>query len=284
MALYHEEEGYINALRDIMVSGYDRPDRTGTGVLSTCGVSLKFNLHGGKFPLLTTKKMFMRGIVEELRWFLRGSTDAKELSKNRVYIWDGNSSREFLDRHGLDYAEGECGPIYGYQWRYSGAKYPDRSSGVDQIKQLIDGVRVNPYSRRHVVSAWTPSDINQMALPPCHLMFQMYVDDKNGLHCIMTQRSADMFLGIPFNIASYALLTNLVARECGLNAESLQINIGDAHIYKNHLDQVKTQIDRKPKTFPTIEVSGNIYEIDSEFDYVLSKYTSFGKLKGKMAI
>lgn len=285
MVFYYEEKGYIYALMEVLDRGEERNDRTGVGVKSIFGdIILKFDLSGNVLPLITTKKMYIKGIVEELKWFLRGSTDSKELESAGVFIWKGNSSKEFLESRRLSYEEGDIGPGYGYQWRYAGAKYPSKENGVDQIKKLIDGIREDPYSRRHILNSWNVADLDKMALPPCHCMVQYYVSKSGGLKCIMTQRSADMFLGIPFNIASYAILTHLIAKECGLYAESLQINIGDAHIYKNHFKQCKEQIARRPKKFPTIKINGSIYNTEDKWDIDIIDYDHDEPIRAEMAI
>ena len=212
----HEEYQYIDLVKDIIKRGNRKDDRTGVGTLSTFGNIMRFDL-SQTFPLITTKRVFWKGVVEELLWFLRGSTDGRLLSEKGVKIWDGNGSREFLDNMGFyDRREGDLGPVYGFQWRNFGAKYKDcdtdySGKGVDQIQQVIDQIKSNPDSRRHIVNAWNVSDIPSMALPPCHVLFQFYVND-GKLSCLLYQRSCDIGLGVPFNIASYALLTCLVSK------------------------------------------------------------------------
>lgn len=230
----HEELQYLNLVRDILENGVARNDRTGVGTLSKFGAQMRFNLRDGRFPLLTTKRVFWRGVAEELLWFISGSTNARELQAKGIHIWDGNASREFLDRQGLTHREeGDLGPVYGFQWRHFGATYVDmhtdyRGQGVDQLAACIELIKKDPNNRRIVMSAWNPSDLKLMALPPCHMFCQFYV--ANGeLSCQVTflpllssqapqmyQRSADMGLGVPFNIASYSLLTRLVAQVCDL--------------------------------------------------------------------
>eukprot|EP01114_Cavostelium_apophysatum_P023678 TRINITY_DN89_c0_g1_i1.p1 TRINITY_DN89_c0_g1~~TRINITY_DN89_c0_g1_i1.p1 ORF type:complete len:306 (-),score=77.46 TRINITY_DN89_c0_g1_i1:82-963(-) len=255
----HEEEQYLNLIRDILENGVERGDRTGTGTISKFGVQMRFSLRDEKFPLLTTKRVFWRGVAEELLWFISGNTNANYLKEKGIKIWDGNASREFLDKIGLTHREeGDLGPVYGFQWRHFGAKYVDmhanyKGQGVDQLQEAIDTIKKDPNSRRIVVSAWNPSDLSLMALPPCHMFFQFYV--ANGeLSCQMYQRSADMGLGVPFNIASYALLTRLVALVCGLKAGDFVYVIGDAHIYKNHVEALKEQIKRTPNEFPKLQI------------------------------
>merc|ERR1719361_2901407 len=236
----HEEYGYLTAIREIIEKGVSMEDRTGVGTLSTFGMQMRFDLRK-TFPLLTTKRTFWRGVVEELLWFIKGDTNAKHLSEKGVKIWDGNSSREFLDGRGLGHREeGDLGPVYGFQWRHFGAEYGDMHAdytgkGVDQLANVIDLIKNNPNSRRIVMTAWNPKDQPLMALPPCHMFCQFYV--ANGeLSCQMYQRSADMGLGVPFNIASYSLLTRMVAQVCGLKAGDFVHVIGDCHVYMNHVE------------------------------------------------
>lgn len=218
LATRHQEFQYLDLIKDVIQNGSKKADRTGVGTVSTFGNMMRFDL-SQTFPLLTTKKVFWKGVVEELLWFLRGSTDGKQLSDKGVKIWEGNGSREYLDKLGFnDRREGDLGPVYGFQWRHFGAKYDTCDSdysgkGVDQIQQVIESLKKNPDSRRHIVSAWNVQDISAMALPPCHVMFQFYVAD-GKLSCLLYQRSCDLGLGIPFNIASYALLTCLISKVC----------------------------------------------------------------------
>lgn len=256
----HPEMQYLNLLQNVLTHGEQRSDRTGTGTFSTFGRRIEFSLDNNTIPLLTTKRVFWRGVTEELLWFLRGSTDAKELQDKKIRIWDGNSTREFLNGRGLShYKVGELGPVYGFQWRHFGASYAGSSAdysakGVDQIETVIEQLKTNPRSRRIVCSAWNPSDLSKMALPPCHILFQFYVDADFNLSCQMYQRSADLFLGLPFNIASYSLLTHIIAQRTGLTPGKLSICIGDAHIYKNHVDACMIQLARNPTEFPTLNI------------------------------
>ena len=274
----HPEHAYLNLLKKVMTFGETRDDRTGTGTVSLFGERIEFSLD--RFPLLTTKRVFWRGIVEELLWFLRGSTDATQLQEKHVKIWDGNSSREFLDNRGLsDYRVGELGPVYGFQWRNFGATYKGcdadySNKGVDQIKNIIQQIKNDPTSRRIICSAWNPVDLDKMALPPCHILFQFYVEGNNHLSCQLYQRSADLFLGLPFNIASYALLTHIVAQRTGLIPGKLSICIGDAHIYKNHMGACLTQLQRNPREFPTLEIKNLPLGIDEYTfeDFVVNGY------------
>jgi thymidylate synthase len=240
---------YLDLLRHILEHGVEKEDRTGTGTLSAFGYQMRFDLTAG-FPLLTTKKLHTRSIVHELLWFLSGSTNVQYLHDHGVTIWD-----DWAD------AEGELGPIYGRQWR----SWPTPGGGaVDQIARVIEQIRTNPDSRRLVVSAWNVADLEAMKLPPCHALFQFWVAD-GRLSCQLYQRSADVFLGVPFNIASYALLTEMVARTTGLRAAEFIHTLGDAHLYRNHLEQARLQLGREPRPLPRLELSP---EVRSVFDYV----------------
>jgi thymidylate synthase len=239
---------YHDLLRHILEEGVSKEDRTGTGTLSTFGYQMRFPLRQG-FPLLTTKKLHLRSIIHELLWFLSGSTNVQYLRDHRVTIWD-----EWAD------AEGELGPVYGYQWRHwTGTE----GQPVDQIQQVVDQIRHNPDSRRMIVSAWNVADVPRMALPPCHLLFQFYVAD-GRLSCQMYQRSADVFLGVPFNIASYALLTHMMAHVTGLEAYEFIHTLGDAHLYQNHLEQARLQLTRDLRPLPRLRIAR---PVDSIFDF-----------------
>ena len=242
---------YHDLLQHVLVHGHEKADRTGTGTLSVFGHQSRYDLADG-FPLLTTKKLHTRSIFHELLWFLRGDTNAKSLNDVGVSIWD-----EWADPD-----TGELGPIYGKQWR-SWPK-PDGKS-VDQIKMLVDGLRNNPDSRRHIVSAWNPGQLEEMALPPCHCLFQFYVAG-GKLSCQLYQRSADIFLGVPFNIASYALLTHMVAQVVDLEPGEFIHTLGDAHLYINHLDQARTQLKRSPGALPTLKLNPDVGEL-ADFRY-----------------
>jgi thymidylate synthase len=287
----HEECQYLNLVRDILDHGKQKNDRTGVGTLSVFGRQMRFSLRDNVFPLLTTKRVFWKGVVEELLWFIRGSTNAKELSERGVHIWDGNGSREFLDRCGFtDREEGDLGPVYGFQWRHSGAVYTDMhhdysGCGVDQLQEVIRRIKSSPDDRRLIICAWNPADIPQMALPPCHALVQFYVSDKE-LSCLMYQRSADMGLGVPFNIASYALLTRMVAHVTGLQPGEFIHTIGDAHVYLNHVSQLKEQLGREPRPFPTLRISQLVSNIDdfTADDFELIGYQPHGKIQMKMAV
>ena len=240
------EENYLRLLADATVVGAWTNDRTGVGTYSLVGERLSFDLAEG-FPLLTTKRVHFHSVKAELLWFLRGDTNVGWLKEQGVTIWDA-----WADENG------DLGPVYGHQWRsweyWTGA-------GLDQIAQVIESIKTNPTSRRHIVSAWNPAQIEDMALPPCHLLFQFVV--QNGrLHCVLTQRSADLFLGVPFNIASYALLTHMVAQVTGLQVGTLTLNFGDAHVYANHIKQVHEQVERTPYAFPRLRLNKAVTSID----------------------
>ncbi|KAK0710376.1 thymidylate synthase/dCMP hydroxymethylase domain-containing protein [Apiosordaria backusii] len=274
----HEEHQYLDLVRDILENGELRRDRTGTGTYSLFAPPpLKFSLSSPTgnplLPLLTTKRVFTRAIILELLWFISGSTSSTPLSSQNVKIWDGNGSRSFLDSLGLTHrSEGDLGPVYGFQWRHFGAEYIDSSTdytnqGVDQLARIVHTLKTNPYDRRLILSAWNPKDLPQMVLPPCHMFAQFYVSYprsrketeegkgvKGHLHCQLYQRSCDMGLGVPFNIASYALLTHMLAHVCDLVPGSLTHVMGDAHVYLNHVDALTTQLEREPRDFPELEI------------------------------
>lgn len=247
-----EEQQYLDLLRKILISGEEREGRNGK-TLSLFGERMEFDLKSG-FPLLTTKRVFWRGVVEELLWFLRGSTDATELQKKNVHIWDGNTSREYLDAMGLEhYEEGQLGPGYGFQWRCFGGDYPHYENGIDQIKYILRELTVNPHGRRAVLSAWNPKQAHAMALVPCHVLYQFYVGN-HGLSCQLYCRSQDVCAGTPFNIASTALLTTLLAILLDIPTDRVILIAGDAHVYEPHIENAKIQIERKPYTFPTLKI------------------------------
>ena len=251
---------------------------------------MRFSLRDS-FPLLTTKRVFWRGVAEELLWFVRGDTNANHLAEKKVHIWDENGSKEFLEKQGQGHREqGDLGPVYGFQWRHFGAKYVDMHTdytgqGVDQLAEVIHTIKTNPDSRRIIMSSWNPTDIPQMALPPCHTMCQFYVS--NGqLSCQLYQRSADMGLGVPFNIASYALLTVMIAHVCGLEPGDFVHSIGDAHVYSNHVEALHQQLEREPRAFPTLRIARKVESIDdfTMEDFVLEGYTPHKKIAMKMAV
>lgn len=289
---------YLDVCRYILEHGEDRPDRTGTGTRSVFGYQTRYDLREG-FPLLTTKKMYLRPIAEELLWFIKGDTNIKYLVDRNVKIWNewpyedfkksedfnGETLEEFVEKIKNDdeFAKkhGNLGPVYGAQWRNF------NNEGTDQLMKLIDSLKNNPFSRRHIISAWNPSQVDEMALPPCHTLMQFYVSsDQKYLSCQLYQRSADTFLGVPFNIASYALLTCMLAQVCGYEPKEFIHTIGDAHIYEDHFDVVKTQIEREPLPLPHLVLNK---DIDNLFDFKiedikLEGYQSYGPLKGKVSV
>ncbi len=266
MNSYFKERGYLNLLKDTLLYGEKKNTRNGI-VYSKFGTMITFQNLGSQLPLLTTKKMYIKGIIEELLWFLRGSTNAKELQEKGVHIWDGNSSKEYLDSIGLKhYEEGELGPIYGWQWRNFGKVYSENTdNGFDQIKYIIEELLKEDNSRRAVLSAWNPSQLKEMALPPCHILYTFY-KDSNGLSCLMNMRSSDLFLGLPFNIASTALLTHIIAKVLHLKVNTISIVSTDAHIYEEHIDAVNKQLDNNILPFPNIEIKKIPPNIESNID------------------
>ncbi|CAL1353546.1 unnamed protein product [Linum trigynum] len=286
----HEEFLYLRLVQDILSTGNSKDDRTQTGTLSKFGCQMRFNLRKS-FPLLTTKKVFWRGVLEELLWFISGSTSAKALQDKGIHIWDGNASRDYLDRIGLkDREEGDLGPVYGFQWRHFGARYTNMHAdytgqGFDQLSDVIDKIKNNPDDRRIILSAWNPADLKLMALPPCHMFAQFYV--ANGeLSCQMYQRSADMGLGVPFNIASYALLTCMIAHVCDLVPGEFVHVIGDAHVYVTHVRPLEEQLKKSPRPFPILKINPEKKDIDSfsASDFKLIGYDPEQKIEMKMAV
>lgn len=302
MTKISDEVKYLQLLQKILDNGEERDDRTGTGTLSIFAEQIRFDI-SKSVPLLTTKKMGWKTIIEELLWFLRGDTNANHLKEKGIGIWDGNTSRAFLDSRGLtDYPEGDIGAGYGFQWRHFGAEYKtcnfDYNSsisnrGFDQIQYILNELRTNPTSRRIYMSAWNPAALDKMALPPCHVSVQFYVNiDKDSgekhLSCHMYQRSVDMFLGFPFNIFSYTVLTYILAKKTGMKPKELIISTGDTHIYRDHIEQVKTQLLRKPHQFPALYLNDSI--IDKDFtditidDFQLANYVFHPPIKAPMAV
>lgn len=335
----HEENQYLNLIKDILARGEHRPDRTGTGTLSLFAPpQLRFSLSKPDaanldspdtyipvLPLLTTKRVYHKAVIAELLWFLQGSTSSKPLSDQGVRIWDGNGSRAFLDKLGFSSREeGDLGPVYGFQWRHFGAEYVDphtdyTGQGVDQISEIVHKLKNNPYDRRILLSAWNVADLGKMALPPCHLLAQFYVSyphaargeqewraqqvvpstngtnggaphkSKGRLSCVLYQRSCDMGLGVPFNIASYALLTHMLAYACDLIPGEFIHNMGDAHIYLDHIEALNEQLGRAPKDFPSLNIkrsdrgSGNMYDWKLEELEILN-YKPHGGIKMKMSV
>lgn len=306
----HEEQQYLDLVRSILDTGEHRPDRTGTGTYSVFAPQpLKFSLNrNGRpiLPLLTTKRVFLRAVVAELLWFIEGNTSSTALSEAGVKIWDANGSREFLDKAGLSHRKvGDLGPVYGFQWRHFGAEYVDCETdyggcGVDQLADVVDKLRNKPYDRRIILSAWNPKDLKIMALPPCHMFAQFYVSypratgseaeekkPKGHLHCQLYQRSCDMGLGVPFNIASYALLTHMLAHVCDLVPGSLTHVMGDAHVYVDHVDALEEQLKREPRPFPELEIrretGGGIDGWKAE-DFVVCNYEPHKTIPMKMSV
>ena len=265
----HPERQYLALLADILENGVQRGDRTGTGTLGVFGRQIRFDLAKG-FPVLTTKKLHLRSIFIELLWFLKGDTNVRYLQENKVRIWD-----EWADENG------DLGPVYGKQWRSWAA--PD-GRVIDQIANLVENLKTNPNSRRHIVSAWNPADVDDMALPPCHCLFQFFVAD-GKLSCQLYQRSADVFLGVPFNIASYALLTLMVAKVVGLEPGEFVHTFGDAHLYLNHLDQAREQLTREPYPFPTLKIADkrDLFGFEYE-DFTLEGYQAHPHIKAEVSV
>jgi thymidylate synthase len=312
----HEEYKYMHLLQRILDEGVEKSDRTGVGTKSIFGTQLKFDLKHS-FPILTTKKVFFKGVVEELLWFIRGETDSKKLEERGVKIWVGNTSREFLDKKGLDYPEGMIGNGYGWQWRNWGGSYGETWTeissdgvkytfisnpkeakehfkhtpsdiGIDQLANVINTLKKNPNDRRMIVSAWNVAEIDKMALPPCHLLYQFDVTD-GCLNCQWYQRSVDSLLGLPFNITSYALLTYLIAKITNLKPGTLTFAGGDTHIYMNHIEQCKEQISRIPYPFPKLNIKKDIKTLEDienlQFeDFELIDYKCHAAIKAPMAV
>lgn len=261
---------YLELCKHVLENGVKKEDRTGTGTISTFGYQMRFNLAEG-FPLLTTKKLHLRSIIYELLWFLNGDTNVKFLQDNGVRIWN-----EWADE------KGELGPVYGHQWRsWTGAD----GNTIDQISELIQQIKTNPDSRRMIVNAWNVGDLDKMALPPCHCMFQFYVAD-GKLSCQLYQRSADVFLGVPFNIASYALLTRMIAQVCDLEPGEFIHTFGDTHIYLNHLEQVQLQLSREPRALPKLRINPEVKDLFGfQFeDFVLEEYDPHPHIKGVVSV
>jgi len=285
---------YLDMCKFILENGTYKSDRTGTGTISYFGYQTRYNLNDG-FPLLTTKKVFLKGIIHELLWFISGDTNIKYLVDNNVKIWNewayekykkepvfsGETMDEFIEkiRESQEFADkyGDLGPVYGRQWR--------NFNGVDQLEKLITNLKKNPDSRRHIISAWNPAEVDNMALPPCHSFMQFYVVN-NKLSCQLYQRSADVFLGVPFNIASYSLFTMMIAQVCGFELGDFVHTFGDVHIYSNHMDQIKLQLSREPRKLPTMKINPNvksIYDFKYE-DFELEGYDPHPAIKGVVAV
>ena len=289
----HEEYQYLNLLNDILIEGSMEEGRNGM-TKSIFGSAMRFSLENGKIPILTTKKTAWKTCLKELLWFIQGKTDNKILTDQKVHIWDGNSSKEFLETRNLGhYKEGDLGPIYGFQWRYFDAEYSDCNSdytdkGIDQLLNVIETLKDEKKrtSRRMVVTAWNPNQLDKMALPPCHILFQFNVVDNDKLSCSLYQRSVDCPLGQPFNIASYSFLTHLIAHHCGLKAYEFVYYMGNAHIYKDHLEEIKAQLNRVPYEFPTLEIVNKYDNINSYIftDFNVKDYKHHEAIKMKMVV
>ena len=274
---------YLNLLKDVLENGEKRQDRTGTGTLSLFGAQTRYDLAQG-FPLVTTKKVHLRSIIHELLWFLKGECNVRYLHENEVTIWD-----EWAD------SNGDLGPVYGYQWRNWGKSWhPSGFSGTngypvkafDQISKVVEDIKTNPHSRRHIVSAWNVADLDKMALPPCHTMFQFYVHEKGRLSCQLYQRSADIFLGVPFNIASYALLTMMMAQATGLQPGIFVHTFGDVHLYLNHVEQATLQLSRDPRPLPKMNINPAVTSLfDFKFeDFTLEGYDPHPPIKAEISV
>jgi thymidylate synthase len=264
---------YLDLLDHVLTNGTPRDDRTGVGTIGVFGAQARFDLRE-TFPCLTTKKLHLRSIIHELLWFLKGDTNIQYLKDNKVTIWD-----EWADK------DGNLGPVYGKQWR--SWEVADSGETIDQIARVVDSIRNNPTSRRHIVSAWNPADVEEMALPPCHSLFQFYVDTSRGeLSCQLYQRSADLFLGVPFNIASYALLCMMMAQVCGLKPGDFVHTFGDLHLYQNHLEQAHLQLSREPRPLPTMKMNPDVKEIDGFVyeDFELVGYDPHPSIKAPIAV
>jgi len=291
-----QEQQYLDLLNNILYNGTTKKDRTGVGTNSLFGSILRFSLRDGKLPVLTTKKVFIRGVIEELLFFVRGERDSKKLEAKGVNIWKGNTTREFLDKRGLKYQkEGDIGPMYGVQWRDFNGEIESHHTGkgpgegVDQLQNAFNLIKNDPTSRRIVVTAYNPAEAHMGCLEPCHMFFQFNVNPNGELDCLFYMRSIDCFLGLPFNIASYAVLTHMMAKATGLKPGELVFSGGDTHLYLNHTEQAKEQISRTPFEFPTLNIKKDINSIEDmeklEFeDFEIIGYQSHAAIKADMAV
>jgi len=286
----HPETQYLQLIQDIIENGFTENTRNGI-TKSIFGYSMKFSLKDGTIPLLTTKKVAWKTCLHELIWFINGSTDNRELQKKGVHIWDGNSTREFLDSRGLDYTEGDLGPIYGHQWRHFNAKYENfdadyTGQGIDQLQNIINDLKdpAKRSSRRLIMSAWNPCQLDEMALPPCHVLVQFNVHGGNQLSCALYQRSNDEACGTSLNIASYSFLTHLLAKHCGLEPHEFVYFKGNCHLYEEHIEPIKEQLNREPYPFPTVsikQIRENINDYTIE-DFEIHNYQHHPQIKFKM--
>ncbi len=292
----HEEEQYLAVIRDLIGGGCAQEGRNGTTICDV-GSAMVFSLEEGKLPLMTTKQLAWKTCLKELLWFIKGSTDNEELVRQKCYIWNGNSSRQYLDSRGLTHLkENDLGPVYGFQWRHFNGDYVDCHTdysgvGVDQLAYIIDALKSldneKRHSRRLIMTAWSPCQLDDMALPPCHMMCQFHVTGGDELTCTMYQRSGDVGLGVPFNIASYSFLTHLIAHHCGLKAKEFVYYLGNTHIYDDHVEPLKEQLERKPYEFPTLEIVGekkaNIEDYVLE-DFIVKDYKCHPSIKMEMRV
>lgn len=291
--LKNQEKQYLRLIRDIIETGIEERGRNGT-TYSKIGCMMKFSLENNKIPFITTKRLAWKSCLKELLWFIRGDTDNSLLQKENVKIWNGNSTREFLDSRGLNHLnENDLGPVYGHQWRFWNAKYDNsntnyKGKGIDQLQEIIDGLKLSKetgeISRRLIMSAWNPEQLNEMALPPCHVLSHYHITEGNKLSCTLYQRSADMGLGVPFNIASYGFLTHLLAKHCDLEAKEFTHFIGNAHIYDDHIDVLQEQIIRTPYEPPDLEIINvreNIEDYTFE-DFKINNYNHHNEIRMRM--
>ena len=289
--MVHDEYQYLQLITNVIINGEDIQGRNG-GTRMIFGTQMRFNLQENIIPFLTTKKLAWKTCLKELLWFISGSTSNTILKNNNVHIWDANGSKEFLESRGLNYEEDDLGPVYGHQWRHFNAPYNNcntdyTNKGVDQLNNVIKMLKdpKEKYSRRIILSAWNPCQLDEMALPPCHVLMQFNVSKNDELSCILYQRSGDIGLGVPFNIASYSLLTHLLAHHCNLKPKEFIHFLGNAHIYSNHIKPLKEQIDRTPYEFPTLKISNKYTNIeDYKFeDFVIENYKSHNKIEMEMS-
>jgi len=289
--MVHDEYQYLQLITNVIINGEDIQGRNG-GTRMIFGTQMRFNLQENIIPFLTTKKLAWKTCLKELLWFISGSTSNTILKNNNVHIWDANGSKEFLESRGLNYEEDDLGPVYGHQWRHFNAPYNNcntdySNKGIDQLNNVIKMLKdpKEKYSRRIILSAWNPCQLDEMALPPCHVLMQFNVSKNDELSCILYQRSGDIGLGVPFNIASYSLLTHLIAHHCNLKPKEFIHFLGNAHIYNDHIKPLKEQIDRIPYEFPTLKISNKYTNIeDYKFeDFVIENYKSHNKIEMEMS-